>query len=129
MRMSVQHDGKSMHRTGPPLSNRAWSGLIGGPSTQPLSDLGNGNNYPHLIYSAPDERIVSPADENSFSLLVWQLFQRTRAKHRQMSARLIGWAGATHDSLWPRNRVQKGGRSMPKRCHSAAKLTVAHLGT
>ena len=23
------------------------------------------------------------------------------------------WAGATHDSLWPRNRVQKWGRSSP----------------
>jgi len=26
------------------------------------------------------------------------------------------WAGATHDSLWPRNRVQKWGRSSPSRC-------------
>src|SRR5436853_7862211 len=26
------------------------------------------------------------------------------------------WAGATHDSLWPRNRVQKWGRSSPLRC-------------
>src|SRR6266576_6812924 len=25
------------------------------------------------------------------------------------------WAGATHDSLWPRNRVQKWGRSSPLR--------------
>src|SRR6266566_9165739 len=25
------------------------------------------------------------------------------------------WAGATHDSLWPRNRVQKWGRSSPFR--------------
>src|SRR6266513_1837509 len=26
------------------------------------------------------------------------------------------WAGATHDSLWPRNGVQKWGRSSPLRC-------------
>src|SRR5437870_5438309 len=26
------------------------------------------------------------------------------------------WAGATHDPLWPRNRVQKWGRSSPLRC-------------
>ena len=26
------------------------------------------------------------------------------------------WAGATQASLWPRNRVQKWGRSSPTRC-------------
>src|SRR6266478_1752623 len=26
------------------------------------------------------------------------------------------WSGATHDSLWPRNRVQKWGRSRPLQC-------------
>src|SRR6266481_1895620 len=26
------------------------------------------------------------------------------------------WAGATHDSLWPRNRVQKWGRFRPLQC-------------
>src|SRR5437870_10302869 len=35
------------------------------------------------------------------------------------------WAGATHESLWPRKRVQKWGRSSPTRCHSAAKSSVS----
>jgi hypothetical protein len=34
------------------------------------------------------------------------------------------WAGATHDSLWARNRVQKWGRSSPTRSHSAAILCI-----
>ena len=34
----------------------------------------------------------------------------------------IGWAGATQDSLWPRNRVQKWGRSSPTRCFAHVQI-------
>jgi hypothetical protein len=33
-----------------------------------------------------------------------------------------GWAGATDESLWPRNRVQKGGRSSPTRCFARVQI-------
>src|SRR5713226_5312327 len=32
------------------------------------------------------------------------------------------WAGATHDSLWARNRVQKWGRSSPTRCFARVQI-------
>ena len=32
------------------------------------------------------------------------------------------WAGATHDSLWPRNRVPKWGRSSPTRCFARVQI-------
>src|ERR1700681_1953429 len=32
------------------------------------------------------------------------------------------WAGATHDSLWARNRVQKWGRSSPTRCFARGQI-------
>src|SRR6266849_8307256 len=51
--------------------------------------------------------------------------RRTRAHLQEASC----WAGATHDSLWPRNRVQKWGRSSPTRCYSAAILTFLSCAT
>ena len=39
------------------------------------------------------------------------------------------WAGATHDSLWARNLVQKWGRSSPTRCHSASILPIPSRAT
>ncbi len=33
-----------------------------------------------------------------------------------------GWAGATHESLWARNRVQKWGRSSPTRCFARVQI-------
>ncbi len=39
------------------------------------------------------------------------------------------WAGATHESLWARNLVQKWGRSSPTRCHSAAILPIPSRAT
>jgi hypothetical protein len=32
------------------------------------------------------------------------------------------WAGATRTSLWPRNRVQKWGRSSPTRCFACVQI-------
>src|SRR5258707_5902045 len=32
------------------------------------------------------------------------------------------WAGATHDSLWARNHVQKWGRSSPTRCFARGQI-------
>ena len=32
------------------------------------------------------------------------------------------WAGATHESLWARNRVQKWGRSSPTRCFALVQI-------
>jgi hypothetical protein len=50
--------------------------------------------------------------------------RRTRAPHE-----VCCWAGATHDSLWPRNRVQEWGRSSPTRCHSTAILPFLSCAT
>jgi hypothetical protein len=42
---------------------------------------------------------------------------RTRAPHEASC-----WAGATHESLWPRIRVQKWGRSSPTRCFARVQI-------
>jgi hypothetical protein len=36
--------------------------------------------------------------------------------------RISCWAGATHDSLWAQNRVQKWGRSSPTECFARGQI-------
>jgi len=41
---------------------------------------------------------------------------------RKLIPRSTDWAGATHESLWARNRVQKWGRSSPTRCFARVQI-------
>ena len=50
------------------------------------------------------------------------LLHLPRPNSRRVPKEVSCWAGATHDSLLARNRVQKWGRSSPTRCFARSQI-------